>query len=153
MYTREQASQLRQLFWTTLGQYLAPIPSAEGLKVNWLNYKTTIRNVFFRLEADKKTASIAIAITHSDIEIQQMFFEQFQALKTVLEDATSEEWEWALHTTDDNNQIISRIYKEITPVNVFNQEDWPALISFFKPRIIALDQFWSDAQYSFEELR
>jgi len=105
------------------------------------------------MQADKRTASIAIAITHPDIEIQQMFFEQFQALKIVLEDATNEEWEWALHTTDENNQIISRIYKEISPVNVFNQEDWPGLISFFKPRIIALDQFWSDAQYSFDALR
>jgi len=153
MYTREQASQLRQVFWTTLGQYLAPIPSAEGLKVNWLNYKTNLKNVFFRMQADKRTASIAITLTHPDIEIQQIFFEQFQALKFVLEDAIGEEWEWALHTTDENNQIISRIYKEISPVNVFNQEDWPTLISFFKPRIIALDQFWSDAQYSFDELR
>ena len=153
MYTREQASQLRQVFWTTLGQYLAPIPSAEGLKVNWLNYKTNLKNVFFRMQADKRTASIAIAITHPDIEIQQMFFEQFRALRIVLEEATGEEWEWALHTTDENNQVISLIYKEISPVNVFNQEDWPILISFFKPRIIALDLFWSDAQYSFDELR
>ena len=153
MYTREQASQLRQLFWTTLGQYLAPIPSSEGLKVNWLNYKTGIKNVFFRMQADQKTASIGIAITHPDIEIQQMFFEQFQALKFMLAEATGEEWEWALHTTDENNQIISRIYKEISLVNVFNREDWPQLISFFKPRIMALDQFWSDAQYSFDELR
>jgi len=153
MYTREQASQLRQVFWTTLGQYLAPIPSAEGLKINWLNYKTNLKNVFFRMQADKRIASIAITLTHPDIEIQQMFFEQLKALKIILEDATGEEWEWTLHTTDENNQTISRIYKELSPVNVFNQEDWPTLISFFKPRIIALDQFWSDAQYSFDELR
>jgi len=153
MYTREQASQLRQAFWTTFGQYLAPIPSAEGLKPNWLNYKTGIKHVFFRMQADNKSASIAIALTHPDSEIQEFFFEQFLALKNVLAAAMEEEWEWALHTTDENGLIISRIYKEIKTVNIFNREDWPTLITFFKPRIIALDQFWSDAQYSFDALR
>jgi len=38
-------------------------------------------------------------------------------------------------------------------VNIFKQEDWPKLISFFKPRIIALDEFWSDAQDSFDLFR
>jgi hypothetical protein len=39
------------------------------------------------------------------------------------------------------------------PVNLFNRDDWPALISFFKPRLVALDEFWNGAQYAFEELR
>ncbi|QHL86490.1 DUF4268 domain-containing protein [Nibribacter ruber] len=153
MYTREQASQLRQAFWTTFGQYIAPHLSAEGLRTNWVNYKTGLPGVAFKMDADKKTASIAIEITHVDIEIQEMYFEQFLALKTLLHETLEEEWEWALHTTDDYGRTVSRIYKELSPVSVFNKDDWPALISFFKPRIIALDAFWSDAQYSFDALR
>ncbi|WP_114783463.1 DUF4268 domain-containing protein [Botryobacter ruber] len=153
MYTREQASQLRQAFWTTFGQYISPLPSADGLKVNWLNYKTGLRHVYFRMQADNKKASIAIEITHPDPEIQQLFFEQFRELRGVLESTLEEEWEWELHTTDEHGKIISRISKELAPVNLFNRDDWPALISFFKPRIIALDEFWSGAQYSFDALR
>ncbi|MFT2008258.1 DUF4268 domain-containing protein [Pontibacter sp. 13R65] len=153
MYTREQASQLRQAFWTAFGQYIAPHPSAEGLRTNWANYKTGLKHVYFRMQADKKSASIAIEITHPDPEIQLLFFEQFQELRAMLHDTVGEEWEWALHTTDEHNRIISRIYKELPSVNVFNKDDWPALISFFKPRIIALDEFWSNAQYSFDPLR
>lgn len=153
MYTREQASQLRQAFWTTFGQYIAPHPSAEGTKINWLNYKTGFKSLYFRMQADAKTASIAIEITHPDTEIQEMFFEQFIALKSILHEYTGEEWTWELHTPDENSNIISRIYKEIASVNIFNRDSWPELISFFKPRIIALDQFWSDAQYSFADLR
>ena len=153
MYTREQASQLRQAFWTTFGQYIAPHLSAEGLKVSWLNYNTRLKNVYFRMHADKKTASIGIEITHPDPELQELFFEQFLALKNILQEALGEDWDWALHTEDEHGRTISRIYKEISPVNVFNKEDWPQLISFFKPRIIALDEFWSNAQYSFDELR
>lgn len=152
MYKREEASQLRQAFWTTLGQYIAPYPSADGVKVNWLNYKTGVKYIYFRMHADKKAASIGIEITHPDVEIQQLYFEQFAELKFVLHDYVVEEWEWQLHTTDENGKTISRIYKEIAPVNVFNKDDWPQLISFFKPRIIALDEFWSNAKYSFDSL-
>jgi hypothetical protein len=153
MYTRDQASQLRQAFWTTFGQYLAPQVSAEGAKITWVNYKTGLKNVDFRMRADKKSASIAIEITHPDPEIQEWFFAQFTALKNLLHEYVGEEWEWDLHSLDENGRTISRIYKEISPVSVFNKEDWPVLISFFKPRLIALDAFWSDAKYSFEELK
>jgi hypothetical protein len=153
MYTREQASQLRQAFWTTFGQYMNPVLSAEGFKANWLNYNTGFKNVYFRMQADKRVASIGIELTHPDTEIQEMFFDLFLAHKTMLHDCLGEDWEWLLHTSDENGKVISRIYREISPVSIFNRDDWPQLISFFKPRIMALDQFWSDAQYAFEELR
>ncbi len=43
-------------------------------------------------------------------------------------------------------------YIHLNGVSIFNKEDWPQLISFFKQRIIALDQFWSTARYGFEAL-
>ena len=153
MYTREQASQLRQAFWTTFGQYMTPVLTADGVKPNWLNYNTRQKHVYFRMKADKQEASIGIELTHPDIEIQEIFYEQFIALKNLLHDQVGEEWVWTLHTTDETGKIISRIYQQISPVNIFNRDDWPTLISFFKPRLISLDAFWSDAQYSFEQLR
>lgn len=153
MYKKERASQLRQAFWTTFGQYIAPHPSAEGIKANWINYNTGFRDVNFKMVAEGKVASIGIVLTHSDLEIQALFFEQFLALKNILHERVGEQWEWVLHTTDEYGKTISRIYKEISPVSIFNEHDWPALISFFKPRIIALDNFWSDAKYTFDALK
>jgi hypothetical protein len=153
MYSRQQASELRQAFWTAFGLYMQPIPSAEGEKVNWVNYKTGEKNIYFRMNAGTRSSSIAIEITHPDIELQQLYFEHFVQLKTLLHNALNEEWIWRLHGSDENGKVISRIYKEINNVSVFNQNDWPALISFFKPRIIALDEFWSSAKYRFEALR
>lgn len=153
MYTREQVSQIRQAFWTAFGQYMAPVLSSEGLRTNWVNYKTGLKHVYFKMEADKKQASIAIELNHPDAGIQELFFEQFTELQHILHDSLGEEWEWDLHTADENGKIVSRIYKEIKGVSVFNQDNWPELISFFKPRIIALDEFWSNAMYSFDELK
>ena len=150
MYSKEQASQLRQAFWTAFGQYMGPVLSAEGLRTNWVNYKTGVKHIFFRMQADNKHASISIEITHPDKELQQLFFEQFATYKNVLHNTLNENWEWQLHTTDEYGKIISRISTEIAPVSIYQKEDWPKLISFFKPRIIALDEFWSDAKYAFE---
>jgi hypothetical protein len=153
MYSKDEASQIRQAFWTAFGQYISPQLSADGLKVNWVNYKTGIKHLYFKMEADKRFATIGIVITHPDAGIQELFFEQFQELKTMFDSYFDEDWIWALHDKDEYGKTISRIYQQIDNVSIYNRNDWPQLISFFKPRIIALDDFWSVAQYSFESLK
>jgi len=150
MYSKDQASQLKQAFWTAFGQYMGPVLNTDGLRTNWINYKTGVKHIFFRMQADNKTATIAIEIAHPDPELQQLFFEQFATYKAMLHGTLNEKWEWQLHTTDDYGKTVSRIFTEITSVSIFQKEDWPRLISFFKPRIIALDEFWSDAKPAFE---
>jgi hypothetical protein len=71
----------------------------------------------------------------------------------MLHETLGEPWRWELHATDANGLPLSRIYTEMQPINLFNRDDWPTLISFFKPRLVALDEFWNGAQYAFEELR
>lgn len=153
MFSKAEASQLRQQFWTTFGQYIRPQLSADGEKVNWINYKTGVKHVYFKMEAENRKARIGIEITHADTGIQELFFEQFQELKTLLHNTLNEEWEWQLHYFDNEGKTISRIYKELEGASVFNRDDWPRLISFFKPRIIALDEFWSTAKYAFDALK
>jgi hypothetical protein len=153
MYSKQEAAQLRQEFWTTFGQYMSPVLSAEGEKINWVNYKTGEKNIQFRMQADNKKAAISIALTHKDKDIQQLYFEQFIELKKFFIEAVGEEWLWNLHTVDEYGRTVSSIYTEKAGVSVFKKEDWPELISFFKQRIVALDTFWSNVKYSFESLR
>ena len=153
MYSRQEASQLRQEFWTSFGQYMSPVLSAEGEKINWINYRTGEKDIYFKMQANNKKATIGIELTHKDAGIQHLYFEQFAELKKILENSLGEEWTWQLHTADENGKLISRIYTERNGVSIFKKEDWPALISFFKPRMIALDEFWSIVKYGFEALR
>ena len=153
MFTREEASYIKHEFWTAFGRYMSPIPSAEGLKINWVNYHTHVKDVHFRMDAGPKSAIVCILLQHPDTEIQELFFNQFLELKTLLHAAMQEEWQWQLHVEGDAGKIISRIYKEISGVSVFNKADWPELSPFFKQRIIALDSFWEDAKHSFDALK
>jgi len=150
LYSKDEASQIRQAFWTAFGQYIAPQLSADGLRINWINYKTGIKYLNFKMQTGNRQAYIAIEISHPDAGMQELMFEQFKELKTVFDANVNEEWDWELHTRDENNKLVSRIIKTLPSASIFNRNDWPNLISFFKPRIIALDEFWSVAQYSFE---
>jgi hypothetical protein len=153
MYSKQEASQLRQEFWTTLGRYMSPVLSAEGEKVNWINYKTGEKSTFFRLHADNKQAFIALEFAQRDTAIQELYFQQLQQLRILFEEEAGSDWTWQLHHCDDQGQVVSRVVAFLEDVSVFRKEDWPQMISFFKPRLIALEAFWSQARYAFEALR
>ena len=149
MYSKQEASILTQQFWTSFGQYLAPVRSADGEKINWINYKTSQKYVHFNMMADTKSAKIAITLSHKEPLFQKVYFDKLLLFKSRLLEFTSEDWEWRLHTTDQYGRIISEIAITLQPVNVLNKLDWPAIISFLKPRIIALDEFWCAYKYAF----
>ena len=153
MYGKAEASQLRQQFWTTFGQYLAPVLSAESVKINWINYKTGEKDIYFRMNTGDKKATIAIEITHRDEALQARYFQQFQQLKTSLQNALNEAWTWQPAIQNESGKIVSLIFTELADVSVLNRSHWPQLISFFKPRIMALDGWWISAKYSFETMR
>jgi hypothetical protein len=153
LYSKEQASQIKQAFWTSFGQYMALETSAEGLRINWINYKTGVKHLYFKMQADQKNAKISIEMTNPDAGMQALLFEQFGAFKKILEAELNEIWDWELHGTDEYGKTISKIYTVLPGVNIFRKEDWPAMISFLKPRIIALDAFWTDAQHGFEAFK
>jgi hypothetical protein len=152
MYSKEEASKLRQQFWITFGKYMKPIPSAEGLPINWVNYKTGVKHVSFKMDAEQKQTTISITITHVDAATRTLFFEQFMAFKILFADAINEQWDWELNAVNEYGVALSQISKTLSNASIFNQQDWPTIISFLKPRIIALDQFWTDVKPVFEDL-
>ncbi|RDC56289.1 DUF4268 domain-containing protein [Pedobacter chinensis] len=152
MYSKEEAARLRQQFWISFGQYMKPVPSAGGSTVHWVNYKTGVKNIFFKMDVTNKQAVISIQLTHTDADIRHLIFEQFEEFKLLFTNMLNEEWDWTKDYTDDYGKTISQISAGLNGVSVFNQQHWPDLISFFKPRIIALDEFWDQVKPVFEDL-
>jgi len=153
LYSKAEASAIREAFWTAFGQYMSLQLSAEGLKINWINYRTGIRHLQFRMEAGPDKACIAIELSAPDAGIRELMLEQFRALRSMLEAHTTEVWQWDNMVDNGQGRVVSRIGTCMEGVSVFRQGDWPALISFFKPRMMALDAFWTDAQHGFELFR
>jgi len=146
MYSKEAASHLRKEFWTSLGQYMRPISSAWNPRVNWLNYHTGIKGIFLRMHADRSMASIGVEIIYNDAEWRKGVFDAFVPLKMLLHQTLEEEWIWEAEAFDEHGKALSRIYTVLPHINVMRKEDWPDMIAFFKPRLIAFDAFWADAR-------
>jgi hypothetical protein len=153
MYSRAEASQIKHSFWTTFGRYMAVHPNSEGAEINWVNYHTGYKHVYFRMDADQTKASISIELHHPDELLRELFYEKLESFKSMLHDILAEEWSWKRETRDEYGKIISVISSEIQQVNVYDRDSWPQIISFLKPRIMALDEFWNNVKDAFEELR
>ena len=150
MYTTQQVSKQRKKFWTIFGHYMKPVPGASGEAINWLNYKTGVRNIFFRMDADQQSAQVGIEILHV-MEAERMHhYNHFVALKNLLEQTTGNRWQWQADVIDENGRSISRISQSLDSVNILEEPDWPAIITFLKQRITALDAFWETVKAGFE---
>lgn len=151
MGKKSEKAQIRERFWTTLGRYMAPVPSAEGLKVNWINYKTGVPGVYFKLDATHELANHSIVISHKDPDLQELLVDQMLQLKVMMHSALGPEWIWP----DDgkSRDYPFAIERTMLEVNVYREDDWPVLIRFFKENMIALDEWWSTAQLAFESFK
>lgn len=128
---------------------MKPVPSSSGLTVNWINYKTSIRHIHFKMDADNTKAVIAIEISHPQEEQRLHLYNQFVSLKKLLTTITAFNWQWN-EAVQTDHKTISSISQQLDDVNILDQSDWPAIISFLKPRIMALDAFWEIVKDGFE---
>ena len=149
MYSKHESTRIKKEFWTTFGRYMKPIPNHGGELVNWLNYKTGVKHIFFRMDADEIHVSVGIEFNHPDSAARMKCFDEFVNLKSLFTETLGEEWKWQKKMTDDQGIDISRIGIELSGINVLNTDDWPAIISFLKPRILSLDTFWCMVKDSF----
>jgi hypothetical protein len=152
MYTKAEASLIRQKFWTSFGKYMQPVPSASGDKVNWINYKTGIKGISFKLNADASKATIAIEISLVDTAVQHQYFDIFTSFKNQFLASVGIDWIKDKYSVSEYEKEISVIFKELNNINIYREKDWPTIIAFLKQHIIALDVFWNEYKVAFEIL-
>ena len=150
MYPKQQATVLKKQFWTRFGQYLRPINGAAGEQVNWLNYKTGKRHLYFRMDVNQSESRIAVEFRHPDDYERSRNFQLWRSLENLFRDTVGKHWTWEADTADEDGNRICRISESLHDVSIFRESDWPAIISFLKPRILALDEFWEMVKDGFE---
>ncbi|MFV0605566.1 MAG: DUF4268 domain-containing protein [Niabella sp.] len=150
MYSKAEKSNIKKEFWTAFGLYMKPVRNAEGATINWVNYKTGIRHIYFRMDADTKLCAVAIEIKHPVAEEQDALYEKFISVKKIFTSICGEDWNWNNQTYDEDGRLTAKINTEATGLNIMKKEDWPQIISFFKERMITLDEFWNTIKVRFE---
>lgn len=152
MYSEKEASAIKQKFWTSFGQYMAPVASLSGEKINWINYKTGIKGISLKANADNNQAFVAIEISVSDKIIQENYFKLFHTFKKQFKDIAGDGWDMQPAYISSQGNNISRISTELNQVNIFRESDWPRIITFLKEKMIAFDAFWVEYKPAFETI-
>ena len=152
MFSKEEAKNFRIEFWTAFGVYMRQHTPLLSAKQKWVNYKTGVRGIFFRMDAGKRSASVAIEIQNNDSGINALFFEQFEELKNYLEAESGMEWLWEKEVLNPQGRPIARISQTRDGLSLYNKQDWGALFAFFEACIVPLDSVWSDCNEVFKDL-
>jgi hypothetical protein len=155
MFTREEVKEINTLFWTSFGKYMQKHKSQFNFHNKWVNYKTGVKDVYFRLKIDKSCAEISIELQHKDSGIRELYFEQFLELKKIFDQQVGT-WEWVEHELQQSSEgtynELSAIRIKLFDVNLYQKDTWQQTFYFFEDYMVKLDEFWADFNELFKQL-
>ncbi|MCO6500279.1 MAG: DUF4268 domain-containing protein [Vicingus serpentipes] len=151
MYTKEEKKNINTEFWNSFGVYMKKHNKQYG-RIRWVNYRTNIKDLYFRLNITQQKAVFSIELQHSDDGIRELFYEQFVELKTVLNASVGKELIWEDIKFNQFNHPVSCIYQELPNVSIYNKEDWQTAFQFFEKRMVGLHDFWIEFGEIFKQL-
>lgn len=155
MYTKEEAAKIKGKFWKKFGQYMAPVPAADGLLfgMNWINYRTGIKGLQFKMNVDYYQATVSITIMDKDPIVQALLWDRLLEMKLLLQNYITEDWVWYDDAWNDYGQSLKKLEIVLENVNVYREDDWSRIIPFLKENIMTLDAFWAEYGFLFDEYK
>lgn len=135
MYSREEAKQIRQQFWTMFG---------KRYDRKWLLYNTKIKDFALKFSFEHKKAFVSIDITHDDELLRAYYYDKLLSLKSILKDEVSQDLIFEENYYLESGKEISRVYVQLDKVKIQKQTDWPAVYEFFYENMDKLERFFLD---------
>ncbi|MBD3635953.1 MAG: DUF4268 domain-containing protein [Crocinitomicaceae bacterium] len=152
MLSKEEVKELRIDFWGRLEHQMKKLRNPHGSKVNWMNYNTGIKHLYFRMEADESGARLCIDIQFPDEGIRALYYEQFEEFKNVLS-SKFKTLNWYPKWDHWNGKEIARIAIEKGGCSLRNTDDWDKMHLFLKLNFVKLDEFWTEFGEVFHNLK
>ena len=151
MWSKEEARNRNIRFYTNFGVYMKKHAGEYGEKIRWVNYRTGVNSIRFKIEAFKNTSRVCIDIVNKDEGVREIFFEQFEEFKTLLSNSM-DKLDWVKEYRVDTEIYITRIYAELKGPSINKESDWGEIYKFFEKNILALHEFWEISQDVFKDL-
>ena len=139
MFSKEEAAQLRKLFWTSFG---------KSFPRKWLLYNTKVKGLAFKFLADRKKAMVCLDIETPDEIANLLYYDQLLSLKTLLEEELPEvifDDSYVLNS----GKTIHRIYVTFEgKFSIHNKNTWRDCYEFFLETMPKFELFY----YEYEDI-
>jgi hypothetical protein len=142
MLSKEELKNHKIAFWEEFKKRMSNHRSASGRKMNWLQYRTDLKDVYVRLETDKNGVRLCFDLQFKDTEIREIVWEQMGELKKVLTNEMGDDGIWEEHYRNESVPDFCRIYWEKNGLNFLNTTHKYEIFNFFEDRLIRFDSFY-----------
>ena len=133
MFSKEEAKQIRQDFWTFFG---------KRYHRKWTLYNTGIKDLVLKFSMEGNRAMVSIDIEHEDELFRQYYFDKFVSFKSIMKEEISPNLVFDEEFMLASHKIISRIYTYMEPVKITRKTDWPAVYDFFYEYMDKMEAFF-----------
>lgn len=133
MYSKAENQRLKQEFWVAF---------AQKYPRKWVLYDTKIKDLSLKFFVDNTKAQVSVEIEAKPNEKRWAYFEQWEALKTILTAECLPEAVFQRDYSLENGKTISRIWVELHPIAVGNRNNWDTIFDFFYEKMNALELFF-----------
>lgn len=133
MFSKEEAKQVRQDFWTFFG---------KRYQRKWTLYQTKLKDVVLKFSMEDQRAIVSIDIQHDDQLFRHYYFEKFESFKSVMEEEISQDLIFDKEYKLSSGKLISRIYIFKESVKITRKTDWPAVYEFFHTYMDKMESFF-----------
>ena len=140
MFSKEEAKELRQLFWHKLENRTRRLPGQKGKKINWIFDETGVKGLDLRFDINRQRAIVALEINHRSEERRLYLYEKLEACKSIIESIYGGSLTWDYVYTKDEGRDVCRVYEEMAPADLYQQEQWPEVMKFMIDRMIRLEK-------------
>lgn len=152
MFTKDEEKEIKLQFWHGLTQELNQVKGLHANKVNWTNFNTSIRHMYFRMEADENGVCLCIDLQFPDLGIRELFYEQFTEFSNILNKRFEDRLIWLPTFQHWNGKTISRIYVGMEG-NFYDRTQWPEMFTFLTQNFTILEAFWSEFGDVFKNMK
>ena len=86
MFSKDEAKELRLLFWHKLESKTRRLPGQKGKVIRWIGEKTGVKGLDLRFDVDRTHACVAIEVNANDEERRIELFQKLEACKSIIEE-------------------------------------------------------------------
>jgi len=144
MYSKEEAKQLREEFWSQFLSISSRRRTAKRMPGDWLLAQTGVKALKLRFHVDREVAQVGIDLETRNMDKRIELYEKLESLKKVLEEAMKSPLIWELEYIRENGKSVSRIYLEKPGVDIYNSDTWAAAHQFMYDNMMKLEVFYRE---------
>jgi hypothetical protein len=135
MYSKEEAKNVRQQFWTMFG---------KRYDRKWLLYDTKLKDINLKFSFEDRRALVSIDINHDDAIFRAYYYEKLISLKNIMKEEVSDELVFEENYILESGKTISRVFVMYEGVKIQKQTDWPEVYQFFYTYMDRLESFFRE---------